>query len=997
MAFMVVQAAFGATSTLNSDTIFTKLVSSSASVGHGEAIFEITNPDSIMKLDLADLSFEFLKGTRPITDYYLYLKENQSYQSPVYEDKITSKTCNITKTCNTIITSVKSYETKYRTIWTPIKGKLELSKGTYQIKLVAYWKPSLGVQNIDWVPTLDLKSAKYSLGKDLKITKSEWSWWNTSYTHKRYLNCTNMTATVPFVINGSAGFYLDSDDKQIVWTYCRGNTTALYYNTISAYAIANATRELPMEVEMGNGTSYNASSVWTPQGYITVLHMRDRNDTMSATPWTSGTPPTSVANGMIGNGYLFDGDGINMSRAYGGLGTDYSLISFYNDSGKTPAAYGNVFMMQPKDIDWGVMIDHVNTELVLRWGSCYADGIEWSHVGKRMFVASQNSADSTAKLYINSTETKSYSCSNNDALAKTYFAVGFGDRSARQFNGLIDEIRISNNSMSATTVKEMWNNYLGIKGFGTLSTTYTNYTAPGGNPNVTKPVWNSTKIYTDIPVTISTNYTNDGKFNGTVYFICLKNGVGLLNHTDSNILPNATTSLNIGSGNYTALDNLNCSVRAFDGYVNSSTYWSDVLTISNYVPSITTPAWNESILKNTHPINLSTIYTDADSHLGELNFSCFKNSISLINFTQGSIATGSTVKIQLGASNYTLGDYLNCSVVGSDGYNATSTLWSSTLQVLNNNPSVTTPQFNRTSINATENIACNSTYTDLDSTGWIYFSFYVNGISTYSYNFSGLNSGNRGVINISETNYTTNDYINCSVYGGDTYNTTSTKWSSTIQVGYIPPIPPDFGVASPRDDWVYRSSIVLVNITGAITNPDLCWYRIDNQDNTTFECTILDFNLEFPINLGNTTLDIFMQNTTSTYLVTRNFSINNDFLSGKGYLLVGLLALFLILPFIFLYYGFKMDSSHIAFKLFITLLGMSCVYIFLHLGRVVSEEFIHLISVTDIFDIVTLVYGYILVAIISYYLLSILYTLLYNLVKFRKFSLNTLTGGNNGK
>jgi hypothetical protein len=963
------------------DAVFTKLISSTSSIGHGEAIFEFTNPDDKTKYDLNDLKFDFIGDS--ITDYSFYVLNNISYQSPIYKETKTSKTCNGTKTCDTYSTSISGYETKYKSEWKLIKDTLEVSKGSYKIKMIAYWKPELGTKSIDWIPSLNMVSAKYSIDKDTKLTQSKWAWWNSTYTNKRYLNCTNMTSGNPFVIDGNDGFSIGGK-TQIVWTTCRGSTTALYFKNYTTYAVANDTTEIPMEVERGNGTSYNPTSLWT--GYYGVWHMSDLNDsTVRNNDFTLQEGVASKTNGMIDGGYDFTSDNVKTTSAYGSIGADFTLMQFHHHVSTSSSAYANVMMFNPDTADWGLMLGTDASVIVKRFGgACYKEVTGFDELTDKLIVLTYDGVNSI--LYQNATVKDSTACTYSDTGGLGYFEIGIGDRSARNWDGVVDEARLSNSSMSATTVKEIYNNYMGIAGYGSLFAT--NETSVHATGNTTKPVWNETDVYTDTPVTISTNYTHPSGLNATIYFSCLNNDAFLMNTTVTEVLNGTTASLSIGSGNYSAFDILNCSVFADDGSYNSTAIWSDILTIKNTLPVITTPTWDWAT--NTNPINISTIYTDIDLHTGEVNFSCFKNGVSLLNISKTSLANGTLAEITIGAGNYTIGDWLNCSLIGSDEYNTTATEWSSTLQILNNNPSITTPRLNKTYVMDAEDVGCNATYSDLDSTGWIYFDFLVNGISTYTHNSTGLVTGSTARINVSETNYTTGDFINCSAYAGDTYNITSTKWSNTIEIGSIPDA---FGLSEPHNNWTYRSSIIRVNISAPIVSPLDCFYRINYQENATFDCTESWFNIEFPFNNGNATFELFMTNTTGTYSVTRTFEIDNDFASGKGALLIILMVAFIILPFLFIWLGLKLENLHIPIKLFFILLGMACGYVFLHFGKLVSEEFIHISTVYDMFDIITEVYGYVLLAIFSYWMIMILWTVLTNFINTKKFTLGRIGGG----
>jgi len=109
-----------------------------------------------------------------------------------------------------------------------------------------------------------------------------YQWWNNSYSSKRQ-QLVNQTGTstltnYPYIVNGTNGFVLNTEPSQFVWSVdnvTSTNTTYnyLYYNSFSDYVISNGSEntQLPVEIESGNGTAYQNTSVWD-NNFLGVYH-----------------------------------------------------------------------------------------------------------------------------------------------------------------------------------------------------------------------------------------------------------------------------------------------------------------------------------------------------------------------------------------------------------------------------------------------------------------------------------------------------------------------------------------------------------------------------------------------------------------------------------------------------------------------------------------------------------------------------------------------------
>jgi len=160
----------------------------------------------------------------------------------------------------------------------------------------------------------------------------EYAPWYGNFTYRRKINCTNLNNGMPIVINGTTGVMIGGS-QQVIWTFCAGENTSLYYFNSTAYVVANDTAQLPHKVELGSGTDYNASDVWT--GFLNVYLLNDGAGT-AAVDIKSTANGTATNSSIWSSGYL--AEGINTR----GLYTIYhSYVYSLNDS--TPFTMGCLY------------------------------------------------------------------------------------------------------------------------------------------------------------------------------------------------------------------------------------------------------------------------------------------------------------------------------------------------------------------------------------------------------------------------------------------------------------------------------------------------------------------------------------------------------------------------------------------------------------------------------------------------------------------------------
>lgn len=301
-------------------------------------------------------------------------------------------------------------------------------------------------------------------------------WWNVSYAYRMNISCTSMTDGTPLIINGSGGFEI-AGNQQLVWTYCYGDGTALYYNDETDYVVANDTMQLPFEVESGDGTSYSPTGVW--DGHLMVQHLEESSGVATdsseyGNDMSLRNTPTQNIPGKFGTAYNFSGgtsnpDHLNISDNPTLDTTAYTQILWHkgietNNRCVLEKSVGRYFMLSD---DGGC-----SGKWIVGWsnggGEYVCADVEMND--DRWYMVVSRFENDNLSLFINgslvtSLDPPSNAETNNDEMT----LGGRTDVAPNSYQGIIDEFRFINATVSDAYISEIWNNAQGVAGYGDLA------------------------------------------------------------------------------------------------------------------------------------------------------------------------------------------------------------------------------------------------------------------------------------------------------------------------------------------------------------------------------------------------------------------------------------------------------------------------------------------------------------------------------------------------
>ena len=360
-------------------------------------------------------------------------------------------------------------------------------------------------------------------------------WWDSSYSYRRNITCTNMDDGVPLVVNGSNGFnipYGGCGVNQVVWTYCSGSGTALYYNNCTDYVVANDTGQLPMEVEIGNGTSYNPAGVY--QNAVRVYHsdsitpdVKDSSINSDNATVNSGLVLKNQDECMIGNCLYSDTDTANPTFTTVTFSdTDIYTINFFWKQNDSVNKY-SLFMGLSSDTNNCFRLDSSGQSIPT--GEFYQEtntnGDYWkskfSSVGYTSWGMTTIRSDGSKVVHFYNGE-KGQMIENTTQVSYIIdnFFRGF-DSAGYQFTGWIDEVSIYNFSWTDTQINQTYQNAIGTSGYGDLG----NQESKPIPPKFTTFTYSGNQIlelYGDGERINMTNQTVNLSENG-VYYALLRN------------------------------------------------------------------------------------------------------------------------------------------------------------------------------------------------------------------------------------------------------------------------------------------------------------------------------------------------------------------------------------------------------------------------------------------------------------------------------------------
>lgn len=356
------------------------------------------------------------------------------------------------------------------------------------------------------------------------------TWWNSLYPFRFPINCSNMTAGAPFVVNGTTGFSINNN-VQVVWTNCGINNNgglSVYFVNSTAWVIANDTGAVPWETERGNITSNNASGVWD-SNYKGVWHLglsangTNLNASDSTTNGYTGAiaSDTYNATGKIGGAaWNINGGSIDIGNQAGlDFTTAYTLEGCYSPEYAVNPASGSDGAILSKNAagSYNGYIFLTGSGSTTRTLAVFING------GTRNSVAPSftNGKYSCVAVTWNGTHISTYQNGTLISLdaynvAPVSSASNFKIGRYTDFTTLgdIDEVRASNIARSAAVITQNYENTRATPGFGNLLTYETIPPTPCYIIFVAATPSNNTADGWDIPITIST-YINGS--SGTAY------------------------------------------------------------------------------------------------------------------------------------------------------------------------------------------------------------------------------------------------------------------------------------------------------------------------------------------------------------------------------------------------------------------------------------------------------------------------------------------------
>jgi hypothetical protein len=289
----------------------------------------------------------------------------------------------------------------------------------------------------------------------------EYAWWNASFAYRMKINCTLLDNGLPFVINGSNGFMINGS-KQVIWTYCVGANTSLYYNSYSSYVVANDTNQSWMEVEYGNATSYYSDLVWSSYHNATY-HMFNVSDSAGSNDLTVDAAAT-VVTGLFGNAMNFSGSSYyTMGPSVLSSTSDFSVLLWANPASLSSGTFSNkVGEFNFYGSGGKLFIDIYNA------GWFNVCSLNANIGGWSMITLTWNESTSNASCYINATLNNSRAGTNIVSAGSGTLFIGSEDLGGNKVYSYIDEFRLMRKRLSSSEITQIYQNAIGTKGYGDL-------------------------------------------------------------------------------------------------------------------------------------------------------------------------------------------------------------------------------------------------------------------------------------------------------------------------------------------------------------------------------------------------------------------------------------------------------------------------------------------------------------------------------------------------
>ena len=667
---------------INTDDLFSDLVVNDIK---GEAVFTLNNPSFDIPLSVLNISFNKVYGD--IASWNLQIRGfcNETISTPIYE---INETCNSFSRVNNITfvnesvtecynkTTLIDYDVQVLNTLLCFKDTTVVKSGSHNYKLKAdiipEWNNGILGYSIDWIPDLTIN------GKNFKQYK--WAWWNNSYSNRFIINCSFMTDGRPFVINGSSGVNIGGD-VQYIWTTCEGINTSIYFNNQTDYVIANDLTQLPMEIEIGNVSSFNAQSVWGSE-YEAVYHASNYSDSTGVYAGTNGG--TAITSGKIGNAWDYSsGDdviiGTTSQHKYLYAGTDFTVYLWTQiDTAEPDALYGLLTSTDGGgnrdggylafDDRSGVprnkaLLCSINNDPGGQQAGCIDDNVYPNNTSYQLVTFVYSNGGNNFTTYINDAKVGETADSGNSFSTDNSQFVptigAFSGGTTFSWIGNLDEIQILQTVRTSVEVNQTYQNVIGTTGFGSIDDSEILVLNIAPIVILNTPLNESST--TDQTPNFTFNYTDAEGDNSSCELFINNTGHGtisnIVNGSNNNSI---TANVTISFGEYNW--NVTCNDGTVDG--TSNTY---IITILNTPPIVILDSPEDG--KSTYDITptFGFNYSDFNNHSGDCDL-----IISGIKYgNNASVLSGSNQYLITANASIAIGNHIwyeSC----NDGFNTTN-------------------------------------------------------------------------------------------------------------------------------------------------------------------------------------------------------------------------------------------------------------------------------------------------------------------------------------
>lgn len=470
---------------------------------------------------------------------------------------------------------------------------------------------------------------------------------NGAYSYRYPIVNTDDYAS-PFLVNDTAGINF-GDGTQYIW--CNSTANYLCYSGTSSYDCYNDDVKLPMDIDKGNGTRYD-----DPYGVSNVFtyHQNDTSgydSSIYGNHITAVTGTLTLGDGVIGKAVDYNAANDRAkSSAHADLTTSLQTVMFWFNAD----AVNNVYCMftdyDENEIDsldgWGICFNSNPISIFVRSGGAATyynvGGTQptgtWQHVTVEINTTH-------FKIWMNGTamnDWTAHAAAGGNSVPVTLGAFDYKN-GYNDFDGLLDEVRLYNRSLSDAEIMAI---YLNQNGTGNYSYILASETAATGAPewaNVSvSPASGNEYPITSIDFNITwVNTTNTSwivhNFTGTSQKIYMTNVSQLYNYS-------LYTPLSAGAYQY-------------QFYANSSTGATNNTDVLYYII-------NKSTAANT---TLSASPGFSGSEDTEVTVTCSVDASLTASLTRDGVTVSNPDVVTLSFGNYVY----NCTITDTENYTAT--------------------------------------------------------------------------------------------------------------------------------------------------------------------------------------------------------------------------------------------------------------------------------------------------------------------------------------